>query len=133
MDSSLLVPAVLVSLSFLFVVVVLLLALHHQRHQRSMLSAERLAAIERGQILPPETFLDPDGKRPRKVGNSLRTGILAVGFGLGLVATLLALRPHQALWGWGVLLIAVGVSHLIYWFVRGRAEWDAAGSARFSV
>lgn len=126
MNSSVLAPAVYISLSFLFVAVVLLVTLHHQRHQRKMLSAERLAAIEKGQVLPPETFLDPDGRRHRRAGNSLRTGIITVGFGLGSVASLLAVKPNQALWGWGLLLIAVGVAHLIYWFVRGRVEWDAA-------
>jgi len=126
MDDTVLIVGVSAILSFTFVSVVLYLALRHQRHQRDMLSAERMAAIERGQLLPPETFMDPDGRTHPRARNSLRTGIITTGFGVGLVASFMAVRPQGHLWGWGLLLIAVGLAHLMYWLIRGRSEWEAA-------
>ena len=42
------------------------------------------------------------------------------------MASFLAAKPDTPLWGWGLLLIAVGLAHLLYWSLRGRSEWEAA-------
>jgi len=105
---------------------VLYTAFRTERHQRELLNAERMAAIERGQELPPESFLDPEAKVGRKTGNTLKTGLIVLGLGSGLIAALRVASPATGYWGWGLLLVVVGLAHLVYWFVRGKTEWETA-------
>jgi len=92
------------------------------RH-RVRLNEERLAAMERGIPLPPDVFLTNGRRHPR---NSLRTGMVELALGVGLVAALLICCPESRLWGWGIVVILVGVANLVYWGLRGREEWDEA-------
>lgn len=38
----------------------------------------------------------------------------------------MAVKPTGHLWGWGLLITAVDLAHLIYWLVRGSTEWETA-------
>ncbi len=127
MDLSVAIFVVLtMGLSCLLAGFVIYTAFRTEKHQRELLNAERMAAIERGQELPPESFLDPEAKVGRKTGNTLKTGLITLGLGSGLIAALRVASPATGYWGWGLLLVVVGLAHLVYWFVRGKTEWETA-------
>ena len=52
--------------------------------------------------------------------------MVELALGAGLVAALLICCPESRLWGWGLVVILVGVANLAYWGLRGRQEWDEA-------
>ncbi|NOZ93424.1 MAG: hypothetical protein GXP47_01630 [Acidobacteria bacterium] len=91
--------------------------------QRSAADRAGMAAAERGVPVPPEVFLTDGHRRPR---NTLRTGMVELALGFGLVAALLICCPESRLWGWGLVVILVGMANLVYWGLRGRQEWDEA-------
>ncbi len=90
-----------------------------QTRARELLSAERLAAIERG-LPPPEEPASAGGKKSRS--QTLAMGIWWLSLGLGLIVAVLIAVPGRATWAWGLIVVAMGVSDLVYWFVRGKAE-----------
>jgi len=94
------------------------------RH-RNVLSRERMTALERGMSLPPEAFLNVQRPQPR---NSLKSGIVEIALGTGLGIAILICCPDSRLWGWGLVVIFVGLAHLIYWKIQGRREWEEAGA-----
>ncbi len=120
----------IVGITFAFCTAVMYIALRAQTKERERLSAERMAAMEKGLDLPPQAFLDASGK-PRTPYNALLVGLISLGTGVGLIVALLILNtpsylPERGLWGWGFVLVAFGLVQLLYWFVRGRREWDEA-------
>jgi hypothetical protein len=111
-----------------FVIVCTLSARAQVRH-RELLHAERLAAIERG-LPPPADAEGPPPSPPQAAataGNSLKTGLVCLGLGLGLLAALrLGGSPY---WPWGLVLAGLGAAHLVYWFTLGKALWEEARRA----
>ncbi len=90
-----------------------------QTRARELLSAERLAAFERG-LPPPEEPVSAGGKKSRS--QTLAMGIWWLSLGLGLIVAMLIAVPGRSTWAWGLIVVAMGVSDLVYWFVRGKAE-----------
>lgn len=123
---SLLIPVVALA----FVVVVIWLVFRTAARQRAVLSQERLAAIERGIQLPPEAFLD---SRHRHERNSLRTGMVELAVGAGVVIMVLIGSPDSRLWGAGVVVILLGLAHIAYWLIRGRREWEEARATEMEL
>lgn len=82
---------------------------------------ERLAALDRGLELPPDTDgFDPAARRPRY----LLRGLVWLFVGGGIVVALNALSgPDEALLG--VIPAGVGLAYLIFYFVEGRHEAQA--------
>jgi len=105
--------------------VILYIVFRAETKEKERLSAERMAAIEKGLDLPPEVFFDASGQR-RIPTNSLLVGLTTLGIGLGLSAALFISVPEHRLWGWGILVVAFGLAHLLYWFVWGRREREKA-------
>jgi len=98
---------------------------HRQLLQRvDLRHRERLAAMEKGLELPPET-MDADVRRPRFLLRGLIwtfVGIAAYFALRGLAGTdesMLALIP-----------LAVGLAYLIYYFVQGRKEDEQAAASK---
>jgi len=98
---------------------------HRQLLQRvDLRHKERLAAMEKGLELPPET-IDTDVRRPRFLLRGLVwtfVGIAAYFPLRGLAGTeesMLAMIP-----------LAVGLAYLIYYFVQGRKEDEQAAASK---
>ena len=106
-------------------VIVGIISRHRQLLQRvDLRHKERLAAMEKGLELPPET-MDTDVRRPRFLLRGLIWTFVgtAAYFALrGLAGTdesMLALIP-----------LAVGLAYLIYYFVQGRKEDEQAAASK---
>ncbi len=86
---------------------------------------ERLAAIDKGLELPPETpdpELDPSHRRPRY----LLRGLVWLFSGLAL-GTFLYRAADADIGTLGLIPIGIGAAYLIFYFVEGRRE-AAAGA-----
>jgi hypothetical protein len=95
---------------------VVFLVLRYLGRSRELLSAERRAAIEKGLDAP----LDLGAPPRRLLWNPLRTAILLLGGGLGIVFLFAGYR--QWLIGLGVILI--GLANLLYYHLGGKREWE---------
>lgn len=101
------------------VAIVSIIASHREKTQRVELRhKERLAAIEKGLELPPETE-DPDDAGKRSRSGSLRSGLIGLGIGIVLYFALDRLASEDiALFG--LIPAAIGLANLIFYFVEGR-------------
>lgn len=83
--------------------------------------AERMAAIDKGvdlPTLPPEFFADYQTRR-RTAADSLRPGLVLSLVGIALtVALFLTYREY---WVWGLIPLAVGIAHLLFYRIEQRA------------
>ena len=90
---------------------------------------ERMAAIEKGIECPPwPDRLLADENTPHSPRRHLLKGLVWLFIGLGgMVAVYVAVGHDQALWG--LIPAGIGLAHLIYYFVEGRKEAEAAERA----
>ena len=88
---------------------------------------ERMAAIEKGIECPPwPDRLLGDENAPASPRRHLLKGLVWLFIGLGgMVAVYVAIDHEHALWG--LIPAGIGLAHLIYYFVEGRKEAEAAG------
>jgi hypothetical protein len=97
---------------------------HRQRALRMELRhKERLAAMDKGLELPPETLdpsLDPVNTRPRH----LLRGLIWTFAGAAFAAMLYHVAGHDEAWIGGVP-VAIGLGYLIFYVVEGRRETTA--------
>jgi hypothetical protein len=95
-------------------------ALHHQ---------ERMLAIEKGLEVPPfpEGMLE-EGAAPYNPRRHLLKGLvwlfIGLGGGVALWATVDAEGAHYSLFS--LVFIGIGAAHLIYYFVEGKKQAEAA-------
>lgn len=114
------------------------MAIRADMRARAMLHAERLAAIEKG-IAPPEEPRragengEPGGKQPGAAGgresptHALGTGLFWLFVGIGFILSMRVVYPESTRWGWGILVVALGLAYLVgHWLTRGKADADAA-------
>ena len=90
---------------------------------------ERMAAIEKGIECPPwpDRLLADEG-RPSSPRRHLLKGLVWFFIGMAVTAALYVAVDHeQALWG--LIPTGIGLAHLIYYFVEGRKEAEAAERA----
>jgi hypothetical protein len=81
---------------------------------------ERLAAMDKGLELPPETLdpsLDPVNTRPRH----LLRGLIWTFAGIAFAAMLYHVAGDDEAWIGGVP-VAIGLGYLVFYFVEGRKE-----------
>ena len=87
---------------------------------------ERMAALEKGIECPPwpDRLLAEENTSPAARRHLLK-GLVWLFIGLGgMVAVYVAIDHEQALWG--LIPAGIGLAHLIYYFVEGRKEAEAA-------
>jgi hypothetical protein len=113
------------------------MAIWAQMRARAMLHAERLAAIEKGIALPEEPGKageagEAGGKQPGAAGgkesptHALGTGLFWLFVGIGFILSMRVVYPESTGWGWGILVVALGLAYLAgYWLTRGKADADA--------
>jgi hypothetical protein len=100
------------------------LVLRHRKQVRELLSRERLAALEKGVEIPWEMDL----RRPRRVARlHLKSGVLLVGAGAGMtmISALLDVASDATIMlAWGIFLLTLGATNIVYDVLVGRKEWE---------
>ena len=110
----------------ILIAIVAIVTQHRQKIQRADLRhKERLAAIEKGLELPPDT---EDAQDVGKRSNSLRSGLIGLAVGIvlyfaldQLVGTRIAL--------FGLVPAAVGLANMLFYFIEGRKKSNGNGGA----
>jgi hypothetical protein len=100
------------------------LVLWHKRQVRTLLSRERLAALDKGVEIPWEL----DVQRPRRARRlHLKSGVIfsALGLSLALISTLTGSWGEQRdMLSWGIFFLVMGVANILYDRYVGKAEWE---------
>jgi hypothetical protein len=113
---ALLIPILSVTVSLAALIVWIVVWYRGRRHEADCRHKERMAAIEKGLELPPESLPQPQ-QMPRS--RYLLRGLIWLGVGLAVT-----FGGHDWLrapmGGSGWIAVAVGVAYLIFYFVEGR-------------
>jgi hypothetical protein len=114
----LLIPIISVTVS-LGALIVWIVVWHRRRmHEVDARHQERMAAIEKGLELPPESLPQPEQTPPRS--RYLLRGLIWLGVGLAITfGGQDWLRAPLGGAGW--IAVAVGAAYLIFYFVEGRS------------
>ena len=113
---ALLIPILSVTVSLAALIVWIVMWYRRRMHEVDCRHQERMAAIEKGLELPPESL--PQSEPPPRSRYLLR-GLIWLGVGLAIT-----FGGHDwlraPLGGAGWIAVAVGVAYLIFYFVEGR-------------
>ena len=114
---ALLIPILSVAVSFGALIVFIVVWYRRRIHEVDCRHKERMAAIEKGLELPPESLPQTEPVPPRS--RYLLRGLIWLGVGLAIT-----FGGHDWLQapigGAGWIPVAVGVAYLIFYFVEGR-------------
>jgi hypothetical protein len=114
---ALLIPIISVTAS-LAALIIWILVWHRRRvHEVDCRHKERMAAIEKGLELPPDSLPQPAQMPPR--ARYLLRGLIWLGVGLALTFGVRDWFGTQ-IGGCGWIVVAVGAAYLIFYFVEGR-------------
>ena len=114
---ALLIPIVSVTVSLGALIVWIVVWYRRRTHEIECRHKERMAAIEKGLELPPESLPQPEQMPPRS--RYLLRGLIWLGVGLALTfGGRDWLRGPMGGSGW--IAVAVGAAYLIFYFVEGR-------------
>jgi hypothetical protein len=112
---ALLIPILAVTVSLAALIVWIVMWYRRRMHEVDCRHKERMAAIEKGLELPPESLPQPMPPRSRYLLRGL------IWLGVGLAITFGGRDWLQApIGGSGWIAIAVGAAYLIFYFVEGR-------------
>jgi len=113
---ALLIPILSVTVSLAALIVWIVMWYRRRMHEVDCRHQERMAAIEKGLELPPESL--PQSEPPSRSRYLLR-GLIWLGVGLAIT-----FGGHDwlraPLGGAGWIAVAVGAAYLIFYFVEGR-------------
>jgi hypothetical protein len=125
---ALLIPILSVTVSLGALIVWIVVWYRRRMHEVDCRHQERMAAIEKGLELPPESLPQPQ-QTPRS--RYLLRGLIWLGVGLAIT-----FGGHDwlraPLGGSGWIAVAVGAAYLIFYFVEGRAASAPKGEERAS-
>ena len=113
------VPALaplIVGIVFACPVAIVAVILYHRHRRNQMLHQTIATMIDKGVPIPPE-LLQPE-RPPQKPRDDLRSGLVLVGVGLGLIFFFLAM--HNNVWGVGFIPLMIGVGRLIAWKLASK-------------
>src|SRR6184192_4562356 len=114
---SMLIPILTVTVSLAALIVWIVMWYRRRVHEIDCRHKERMAAIEKGLELPPESLPQPAQMPPRS--RYLLRGLIWLGVGLALTFGGHGwLRAPMGGSGW--IAVAVGVAYLIFYSVEGR-------------
>ena len=114
---ALLIPILSVTMSLSALVLWILVWHRRKVHELDCRHKERMAAIEKGLELPPESLPQP-AKMPSRPRYLLR-GLIWLGVGLAFTFGVHDRFGFQV-GGFGWIAVAVGAAYLIFYFVEGR-------------
>ena len=113
----LLIPILSVTVSLAALIVWIVMWYRRRMHEVDCRHKERMAAIEKGLELPPESLPQPEQTPPRS--RYLLRGLIWLGVGVAIT-----FGGHDwlrvPLGGAGWIAVAVGAAYLIFYFVEGR-------------
>jgi hypothetical protein len=124
---SLLIPIIAIVMGIGIGMLAIYLGYRKQKELFAHYHQERMAAIEKGIDCPPwpDRLLANEAAPPSPRRHLLK-GLVWLFIGLGgMVAVYVAIDHEQALWG--LIPAGIGLAHLIYYFVEGKKEAEAAG------
>jgi hypothetical protein len=101
----------IVAIVFACPVAIVAVILFYRYRRNRMLHQTIAAMIDKGVPIPPE-LLQPE-RSPQKSRDDLRSGLVLLGVGLGLIFFFLAM--HNNVWGVGFIPLMIGVGRLIAW------------------
>jgi hypothetical protein len=116
---TMLIPILAVTLSLSLAIVFVVMRTVRQKHQVELRHKERMAAIDKGLDLPPDSTPVEPVSRPRY----LLRGLVWLGVGLAIVFGAGPVVDEAMHLGW--IPVAIGLAYLIFYVVEGRKE--AAG------
>jgi hypothetical protein len=114
---SMLVPILFVAVSLAALIVWIVVWYRRRKHEIDCRHKERMAAIEKGLELPPESLPQPEQMPPRS--RYLLRGLIWLGVGLAITFGGRGWL-HAPMGGSGWIAVAVGAAYLIFYFVEGR-------------
>ena len=116
---TMLVPIVSVAMSLGALIIWIVVWYRRRVHEIDCRHKERMAAIEKGLELPPESLPQPEQMPP--LSRYLLRGLIWLGIGLALTFGVHDRFGSQTgSFGW--IAVAVGAAYLIFYFVEGRKE-----------
>ena len=122
----LLIPIISVTVSLGALIVWIVVRHRRRMHEVDCRHKERMAAIEKGLELPPESLPPPPEQTPPRSRYLLR-GLIWLGIGLAITFGGHDWLQESQLGGLGWIPVAVGAAYLIFYFVEGLT---AAGAKR---
>jgi hypothetical protein len=123
---SLLIPIISVIMGIGIGMLAIYLSYRKRKELYQHYHQERMAALEKGVDCPPwPDRLVADEATPPSPRRHLLKGLVWLFIGLGgMVAVYVAIDHEQALFG--LIPAGIGLAHLIYYFVEGKKEAEAA-------
>src|SRR6266853_5497166 len=114
---ALLIPIISVTMGLGALIIWMLVGHRRRVHEVDCRHKERMAAIEKGLELPPESLPQPEQMAPRS--RYLLRGLIWLGVGLAITFGVHERFGTQTgSFGW--IAVAVGAAYLIYYFVEER-------------
>src|ERR1700741_4209367 len=113
----LLIPIISVTVSLGALIVWIVVRHRRRMHEVDCRHKERMAAIEKGLELPPESLPPPEQTPPRS--RYLLRGLIWLGVGLAITVGGGDWVPAP-MGGAGRIAVAVGAAYLIFYFLEGR-------------
>ena len=112
------VPIVAIAGGMATGIIIACMAMYFDHKKQVMRNQERMAAIEKGIALPPDS-----GNGSSQCGrrNSLYRGIRLLFIGAGL-ALALWVTVSDTVAIWGAFIAIIGLGHLVYWFLVERDQ-----------
>jgi hypothetical protein len=115
---AMLIPIISITVSLGALIVWIVVWYRRRMREIDCRHKERMAAIEKGLELPPESVPQPEPMPPRS--RYLLRGLIWLGIGLALTFGVHERFGTQTgSFGW--IAVAVGAAYLIYYFVEGRS------------
>ena len=119
---ALLIPIVAIIFGCTIAIVAIITSYRHRRNLFALYHEECMAAINKGMeppSLPDGLLLGFQPQRPRSQQDYLRRGLIWFLLGISVYFVVRANEgPDKALVG--MILVAIGVANLIYYFIAGR-------------
>jgi hypothetical protein len=126
------IPLVSIVLGILMIIVSIVTKHRRQMQELDNRHRERMAAIEKGLDLPPDTVVERAAAVERSRGyrrtgsDYLLRGLIWLGVGIALSVSDNFFGTGNRMFGW--IAAAVGVAYLIYYGLQGRREGPPPGS-----
>jgi Domain of unknown function (DUF6249) len=98
---------------FICIMVVCALIFESRRRRNKMLHETIRAMIEKGVPIPPELLTSPGPLRRRREKSDLRSGLVMLAIGFGVMVMFSAMHSHA--WALGFIFVLIGGALLITW------------------